>query len=147
MSILPSPYVFLKLQNLDETEINSVVGELILTAMTNNLLAHRNKTYLIKLVFDILDIQCRVMRDYGLSSGITNDRSWIKRELHVLEGNYQCRLSLWNKQVFKLIEKTFCTFHAHFIFFFCSDVIIYNLFILIYTTLKIINFLIIGKDL
>ncbi|CAF5022767.1 unnamed protein product, partial [Rotaria sp. Silwood1] len=43
-------------------------------------------------------IRCTVIRDYGMCTGASNDRTWIKRELHVLEGSHQCRLTLWNKQ-------------------------------------------------
>lgn len=52
-----------------------------------------------KLSFDILDVQCRVVRDYGLIAGETNDRRWIKKEVHIMEENSQCRMTLWNTQV------------------------------------------------
>lgn len=52
-----------------------------------------------KLSFGILDVQCRVVRDYGLITGETNDRRWMKKEVHIMEDNAQCRLTLWNNQV------------------------------------------------
>ncbi|CAF3678217.1 unnamed protein product [Rotaria sp. Silwood1] len=69
MPIAPLPYNLLNLKDLDGTDINSIV-----------------------------DIRCTVIRDYGMCTGASNDRTWIKRELHVLEGSHQCRLTLWNKQ-------------------------------------------------
>ena len=39
------------------------------------------------------------MRDYGLVTGVTNDKQWMKKEIHVMEGNTQCRLTLWNRHV------------------------------------------------
>ncbi|CAF4969149.1 unnamed protein product, partial [Rotaria sp. Silwood1] len=67
--VTPIAYILLKLEDLNSTDINSVI-----------------------------DIQCRVIRDYGISTGISNNRSWTKRELHILEGSHECRLSLWNQQ-------------------------------------------------
>jgi hypothetical protein len=39
------------------------------------------------------------MRDYGLTTGMTNDRVWARREVHLLQDNCQVRLTLWNQQV------------------------------------------------
>ncbi|CAF5005728.1 unnamed protein product [Rotaria sp. Silwood1] len=75
-AIAPLPYNLLNLKDFDRTDINSVV-----------------------------DIRCTVIRDYGMCTGVSNDRTWIKRELHLLEGSHQCRLTLWNKQEAKLYHQ------------------------------------------
>jgi hypothetical protein len=59
----------------------------------------------------IVDIECRVVRDYGMMTGITNERQWAKREIHIMDGNNQCRLTLWNNQVRRLIVQTLILLH------------------------------------
>ncbi len=49
----------------------------------------------------------RVLRDYGTTSGTTNENSWARRELHVGQDGTHLRLTLWNDQVI-LYKDLFC---------------------------------------
>ncbi len=55
----------------------------------------------------IIDVDIRVLRDYGITSGTTNENSWARRELHVGQDGAQIRLTLWNDQVI-LYKNLFC---------------------------------------
>lgn len=46
-----------------------------------------------------LDIRAIIIRDFGLASGITKGKSWVKREIHIRQEKAQIRMTLWNRQV------------------------------------------------
>lgn len=46
-----------------------------------------------------IDIRAVVLRDYGISTGFSNNNSWTRRELHIGHNGYQTRISLWNALV------------------------------------------------
>jgi hypothetical protein len=57
-----------------------------------------------KLMYDLsvlfLDVQVRVLRDYGISTGVRNDTIWSRRDIHVDQDGVRYSMTLWNNQVF-----------------------------------------------
>jgi hypothetical protein len=47
-----------------------------------------------------LDVQVRVLRDYGISTGVRNDTIWSRRDIHVDQDGVRYSMTLWNNQVF-----------------------------------------------
>ncbi|CAM4840044.1 unnamed protein product [Rotaria magnacalcarata] len=46
----------------------------------------------------IVDVQVRVLRDYGISTGTQNENVWSRRDLHVDQDGTQLKMTLWNNQ-------------------------------------------------
>ncbi|CAF4339308.1 unnamed protein product, partial [Rotaria magnacalcarata] len=46
-----------------------------------------------------VDVQVGVLRDYGITTGSTNDNTWTRRELHVHQDGAHIRMTLWNEQI------------------------------------------------
>ncbi|CAF2042231.1 unnamed protein product [Rotaria magnacalcarata] len=44
------------------------------------------------------DVQVRVLRDYGISTGTQNENVWSRRDLHVDQDGTQLKMTLWNNQ-------------------------------------------------
>jgi len=45
-------------------------------------------------------VQGKVLRDYGVSTGIKNDYTWSRRDLYIDQDGKHIGLTLWNDQVF-----------------------------------------------
>ncbi|CAF4447365.1 unnamed protein product, partial [Adineta steineri] len=46
----------------------------------------------------IIDVNVKVLRDYGTTTGSTNGNSWTRREVHVSQDQIHMKLTLWNEQ-------------------------------------------------
>ncbi|CAF4423265.1 unnamed protein product [Rotaria socialis] len=53
----------------------------------------------------IIDVEVTVLRDYGITAGITNGNSWVRREIHAAQDGVHIKLTLWNEQA-KTIPKS-----------------------------------------
>ncbi|CAF2876708.1 unnamed protein product [Rotaria sp. Silwood2] len=52
----------------------------------------------------IIDVQIRVLRDYGISTGTRNESLWSRRDLHVDQDGVHIGMTLWNNQA-RLIDQ------------------------------------------
>ncbi|CAF1368474.1 unnamed protein product [Adineta steineri] len=50
----------------------------------------------------IIDVNVKILRDYGTTTGITNGNSWTRREIHVSQDQVHMKLTLWNEQAKKI---------------------------------------------
>ncbi|CAF1473132.1 unnamed protein product [Adineta ricciae] len=46
----------------------------------------------------IVDVNIQVLRDYGTTTGFSNNYSWSRREIHVGQNGVAIRMTLWNDQ-------------------------------------------------
>jgi hypothetical protein len=44
-------------------------------------------------------VQVRVLRDFGISTGIKNENEWSRRDIHVDQEGVHIGMTLWNNQV------------------------------------------------
>ena len=54
------------------------------------------------LILNILDVQVRVLRDYGISTGTQNENVWSRRDIHVDQDGVHIKMTIWNNQVIKI---------------------------------------------
>ncbi|CAF2142823.1 unnamed protein product, partial [Rotaria magnacalcarata] len=47
----------------------------------------------------IIDVQGRVLRDFGISTGERNDNIWSRRDIHIDQDGSHFSMTLWNSQV------------------------------------------------
>ncbi|CAF4049771.1 unnamed protein product, partial [Rotaria sordida] len=53
----------------------------------------------------IIDVEVRVLRDFGISTGTKNETIWSRRDIHVDQDGSHIGMTLWNEQA-RLVKKT-----------------------------------------
>ena len=56
-----------------------------------------------------LDVQVRILRDYGISTGVKNENVWHRRDIHVDQNRFHIRMNLWNDQV--IVRESYIVFY------------------------------------
>ncbi|CAF1473228.1 unnamed protein product [Adineta ricciae] len=92
---------FVTLQEIENLPLHSIVVKKSFAAFF--LCSLMNRTQSDSSIFTwsmfYLDVNVQVLRDYGTTTGFSNNYSWSRREIHVGQNGVAIRMTLWNDQV------------------------------------------------
>ncbi|CAF3351327.1 unnamed protein product, partial [Rotaria sp. Silwood2] len=90
---LPHPY---QLTCTNATRVQEINLSYDLNNITYNFI-HLNQINTLPLN-SIIDVEVRIFRDYGISTGVKNENIWSRRYLHVDQDGAHLGMTLWNNQ-------------------------------------------------